>query len=220
MKIALLGDSMIDTLFFTGEFWELKNLLNKNKNFKDVELLNYGVGTTDVELGLYRLTHDYEYKERGRSLPSLVSQNPDIVIVESFAYNHWSKSKNDLERYISIHRKILGTLDKLVSVKVFFLSPIAPNLKFYTRGILALGWSEERRSEECLTTKLYLGQFIDFAHGTGKPVIDCYNASLKNNDGDPQYISNVDFLHNSAFGRKLNADLIYKTILKEDLIYG
>lgn len=210
MKIALLGDSLVDTLFFAGEFWELRNMLEKTKPENRVQLLNYGVGTTDVELGLYRLTHDYEYKERGRFLPSLVSQNPDIIIVESFAYNHWTDSRADLDRYISTHQKILDTLTNTDTAKVFLLSPIAPNKEIYTKGIPVLGWSEERRLREYETTKMYLEKFIEYARSTDKPLVDCYHASQKDGDGDPKYISNVDFLHNSAYGRQLNAEMIYK----------
>lgn len=212
MKIALLGDSMVDTLFFTGEFLELKNVFACCKPSVSAELMNYGVETTDVELGLYRLTHDYEYKEKNRFLPSLVSRDPDVVVVESFAYNHWSRTDEDLERFILIHERIIKSLKDKTRAKLFFLSPIAPNREVFTKGILALGWSEARRVREYEMTRLYLERFVRYATSRDIPLIDCYHASLDGGDGNPRYISNVDFLHNSAAGRALNAKLIWQKL--------
>ncbi|MFZ5845079.1 MAG: hypothetical protein ACOY0S_01275, partial [Patescibacteria group bacterium] len=84
--IALLGDSMVDTL--GPDFPALQRELAKIFPKVKFEILNYGVGGTNIDLGLTRLTNDYLYQ--GRPTPPLVSQNPDIVVVESFGYNPYT----------------------------------------------------------------------------------------------------------------------------------
>jgi hypothetical protein len=81
--IAFLGDSMIDTL--GPGIPHLGMLLKKQFPKTTFTLLNFGVGGENIDSGINRITHDYTYL--GVSHPSLVSQKPDIVVVESFGYN-------------------------------------------------------------------------------------------------------------------------------------
>lgn len=216
-KIALLGDSLVDTLFFGGNFWELKMALEKNFPDEEFELLNYGVGSTDAELGLFRLTNDYEYKERGRQLPALINQKPDITIVGCFSYNHKTKTDQDLNEYRETIRKIVESLQTETESKVWLYIAMAPNKENYTTGIPWLGWSEEKRIEEYETTCRYQQEFLELAVELKLPLIDGHSPSLKDGDGDPKFISNVDFIHPSAAMRKLVADLVVKQLLEEKI---
>lgn len=206
----MLGDSMVDTLFFGGNFWELKMALEKEFLGEEYELLNYGVGSTNAELGLLRVSSDYDYKERGRHLPALVSQKPDITIVGCFSYNHKTDSADDMEKYEETIRTIVKTLQKEGPGKVWLYIAMAPNKDSYTTGIPWLGWEEEKRLNEYETTRKYQAEFLQIAEELKLPLIDAYHPSLVDGDGDLKYISNVDFIHPSAATRKLVADLIIK----------
>lgn len=207
MKIAFLGDSLVDTLFFGEKFWDLELLLKKEFPNQQFELLNYGVGSTDAELGLFRLTNDYEYKERGRSLPAIVTQKPDVIIIGDFAYNHWTDFSGDLERYRETIKKIISGAQEITN-KVWLYLSMMPNKNLYVTGIPWLGWNEEKRVKEYETTRLYQSEFVKIISETKLPLIDCLQPSLVNGDGNPKYISNVDFIHPSAAMRQLVANLV------------
>jgi|GEM_PF-1855881 len=209
-KIALLGDSMFDT---AGKGYpdlavDLKNTL-PDINFN---ILNYGVGARDLEYGLFRLTNDYEYL--GEKIPSLLSQNPDIIIVESFAYNHWANTKNDLDRQWLTLSKIIDTIKNNSSAKIVFLSTIAPNSDVYGQGIKDITWSDQERRENSETVKAYLENHIKFAQSEIIPIIDVYHQTIgQNNEGEITYINHGDFLHPSPEGHKFVASQITKWLL-------
>lgn len=214
-KIAFLGDSLVDTIFFSGKFWELELLLKKEFPDQEFELLNYGVGSTNAELGLFRLTNSYEYKERGRSLPALSGQKPDIIIIGDFAYNHWTDSLEDLERYRKTINEIIIKAKKITN-KVWLYISMSPNKELYVTGIPWLGWDENKRIKEYETTKLYQSEFLKIATKIKLPLIDCLQPSTSGEDGDPRYISNVDFIHPSAAMRQLVAKITIAQLKSEN----
>lgn len=203
--IALLGDSMIDT---AGEDYpalaaDLKNYFPKTK-FK---ILNYGVGANDIEYGLFRLTNDYKYL--GEHIPSLLSQNPDVIVIESFAYNHWSRRQKDLDRQWFALAKIVETIRVKSDAKIVFLATIAPNSSVYAQGVKDLNWSREEREEQVVTVRLYLQNFINFATSQTIPLVNAFGQSLdQNGEGKLEYINATDFLHPSARGHELVANLL------------
>ncbi|MBP7875744.1 SGNH/GDSL hydrolase family protein [Candidatus Woesebacteria bacterium] len=207
IKIAFLGDSLVDTLFFGDKFWDLELLLQQDFPKKKFELLNYGVGSTDAELGLYRLTNDYEYKERGRFLSSLSGLRPEIIIIGDFTYNHWTDSQADLQKYSSTIQKIISA-SKEIADKVWLYQSMTPNKKLYVTGIPWLGWDEIKRVKEYKTTRLYQSEFSKIVESSKLPTLNCLDKTLINGDGDPKYISNVDYIHPSAAMRQLVADLV------------
>src|SRR3989344_2819547 len=73
--VALLGDSMIDTL--GPDVPHLKRKLTNLFPGTTFTMLNYGVGATNIDASLSRMTDSYTYL--GQTIPSLVSQSPDIV---------------------------------------------------------------------------------------------------------------------------------------------
>ena len=60
-------------------------------------LLNYGVGATNLEYGIERITNGYNYL--GNQIPSLASTRPDIVVLESFAYNPFPDADGGVTRH-------------------------------------------------------------------------------------------------------------------------
>lgn len=202
-KIVLLGDSMVDTYDFMGSgFPELKRELIKLAPSLDLELKNHGVGTTNVVLGLQRVTQPYDYSARGRKLPAVVDEHSDLVILESFAYNHLGDTPQDLEKYLDCHTQIIKILQAKASAKILLYATIAPNKSRYASGVINLNWSEEKRDQEYELIMKYFGAFREFANKSSLPFLDIFSKSLTpEGTGDLTYESNVDYVHLSFEGR-------------------
>lgn len=213
--IALLGDSMIDTL--GPNVAALNQSLARQFPSRSFDILNYGVGSRDIEYGLYRLTNSYEYL--GKHIDSLVSTNPDIVVVESFAYNNFGNSQQGIDRHWLALGAITTTIkQKLPKAKIIIATTIAPNSIVYGNGIKNLHLTSLEKIEKANTTKLYLQNAINYATSQGFPLANAYQASLSGNDGQRQYISSIDNLHPSASGASLFSDTIVETIQKHKLL--
>ncbi|MFA5894541.1 MAG: SGNH/GDSL hydrolase family protein [Candidatus Shapirobacteria bacterium] len=213
--IALLGDSMIDTL--GPDVTTLHQSLTKQFPNRSFNLLNYGVGSKDIESGLSRLTQGYDYN--GKHFESLVSTNPDIVVVESFAYNNFGNTQAGIDRHWLALGAITTTIkQKLPKAKIVIAATIAPNSIVYGNGIKDLHLTSLEKIEKANTTKLYLQNAINYATSQGYPLANTYQASLSGNDGQRQYISSTDNLHPSAIGAALFSDTVVETINKHKLL--
>ena len=212
--IAILGDSMTDTL--GKDLPHLSSLLKQNYPHKNFVLLNYGQGATNIDQGLYRLTHPTKYLDI--DYPPLFHLNPDIIIVESFAYNHWGGELNDLNRHWLALVKIVDAIKNYSpETKIIMLATISPNPKIYGDGIL--NWPTNRKWDAVITTKAYLQNFINFANAAYLPLADAYNPSLNGDGhGDPKFINPTDNLHPSSEGKLLITQKIVDTIKSFNLI--
>ena len=205
--IAVLGDSMVDTL---GP--SLPHLLNALKvrlpkvNFK---LLNYGAGATNIESGLSRLTNDYSYL--GENKPALLSQNPDIVVIESFAYNHWDNTQADWDRQWLAIAHIIDTIkEHNPDTQIVLSAAVAPFCPTYTDGSANL--PPERKFVECDTVKRYLQNIVNFAKGEGYLLADAFHPSMKGSEGNPLYINQSDHIHPSNEGKTLFSSYVVEAI--------
>lgn len=213
--IALLGDSMIDTL--GPNVTTLNQSLARQYPSRSFNLLNYGVGSRDIEYGLYRLTNGYEYQ--GKHIDSLVSANPDIVVIESFAYNNFGNTQPGIDRHWLALGAITTTIKhRLPKAKIIIAATIAPNSIVYGNGIKDLHLTSLEKIEKANTTKLYLQNAINYATSQGYPLANAYQASISGNDGQRQYISSTDNLHPSAIGAALFSDTIVKAVEKHKLL--
>lgn len=214
-KIVLFGDSIIDTFDFMGQgFLELKHELDRLQANNSIQLINHGVGSTNIALGLERITKPYHYQARGRRLKPVLKENPSLVVVGSFAYNHWSNSPEDIKKYIDCHRKIIELLKE--KTKIILLATISPNKDKFVQGVLGLGWDKKRREQEYNLVKKYFKEFIGFAKSTNLPFLNLFEKSLTpKGTGDLTYISNVDYIHLSYEGRVFIAKNLAPMILKQ-----
>lgn len=213
--IALLGDSMTDTL--GRSLPQLRSLLQNAYPHFTFSLLNYGQGATDLESGLNRLTNSTDYL--GTSYPPLLSYKPDILVVESFAYNHWSGEKYDLDRQWLDYAKIVDTVrQNSPQTKIVFASTIAPNKNIFGDGVL--NWPQALKEQSAIIIKAYLQNMINFATSEHYPLSDAYHPSLDAyGNGLPQYINGGDHLHPSGDGGMLYSQKIVDTIKSNGLIY-
>lgn len=214
VSIAFLGDSMTDTL--GPDLLHLSNLLKENYPDYTFNLLNYGQGATDIESGLNRLTNTTNYL--GKELPPLLSYQPDILIVESFAYNPWTWEKYDLDRqWLTIARIIDSVKTNSPQTKIILAATIAPNTKIFGDG--SLNWNQNDKWKKATTIKLYLQNLVNFATSQNYPLADAYHTSLDaSGEGQEKYINGGDHLHLSEEGKQLYAQKIVETIKQYNLI--
>jgi hypothetical protein len=212
--IAFLGDSMTDTL--GPGMPQINNLLKQN--FPDLKftVINYGQGSTDLESGMSRLTNTSTYL--GKSYAPLLSFKPDIIIVESFAYNHWSSQMSDLNRQWLTYAKIKDTVkEKSPETKIIFAATIAPNARIFGDG--KLNWPQNLKWESANTTKAYLQNMINFAKSENFPLADAYTPSLDaDGNGLVKYINAGDHLHPSDEGKLFFSQKVLEAIKSYNLI--
>lgn len=214
ITFALLGDSMIDTL--GRDLKQLKILLAQAYPNIEFNLLNYGVGATNIEYGLTRLTNEYDYL--GVHYPSLISQKPDIVLIESFAYNPWTNAQGDLDRQWLTIAKIVGTLKSdLPNTKIILASTIAPNGTVFGEGAVTM--TQQERKDRAQTIKSYLQNMIYFASSTKLPLVNAYHPTLKKDgEGDLRFIDSKDHIHPSVMGGQLFSHKVVETLVSNKII--
>lgn len=208
--IALLGDSMIDTL--GPGVPALQNLLKSSYPGTTFTIVNYGVGATNMSYGLERLTHDYDYL--GSHMPSLVSQKPDIVVVESFGYNPYSDAIGGLDKQwqtLAAIKDVVGR--ELPGAKLIIAGTIAPNATVFGDGAPGISFGQEDKRQRVSVIKQYIENALRFASGEHIPVADAYHPSLQNDgNGNLAYINAGDHIHYSDSGRALFARQVFRAM--------
>lgn len=211
--IALLGDSMIDTL---GGLSDLQNALHKTYPKTTFSLLNYGVGGTNIDYGLERLTSNYVYL--GNDVLALVSEKPDIVVVESFGYNPYSFDEGALDKHwLQLAHIVDVTKKELPEAKIVIAATIAPDAKTFGDG--ALSWETEGKLHKTTVIKSYLENTVRFAQSQHLPLADAYHPSLDSSgNGKEEYINQGDHIHYSDQGREFFSQKIADTIMNNKLL--
>lgn len=214
--IALLGDSMIDTL--GPDAPALKFKLSSLYPGATFQVLNFGVGGTNIDYGLERITNSYSYL--GEQKPSLASQNPDIVVVESFGYNPYSFDEGSLQRHWLALAKIVDALKANVpGVQVIIAATIAPDAKTFGDGAPGVSFAAEDKWKRADVIKKYLDNAVKFARGEGLPLADAFHPSLASDgNGREVYINQGDHIHYSDAGRALFASVVTNTIVSNRLL--
>ena len=215
VTIAVLGDSMIDTL--GPNIFALQKAISRYYPTKKFKVLNYGAAATTIEYGLTRLTNSYQYL--GKTIPSLVSQSPDIVVIESFAYNNFGNTQDGFNKHANSISSIINTIhDQLPKAKVLLASTIAPNSLTFANGAPDVQFSALEKIEKATTIKTYLQNFLDYAKNHHIPFADAYHPSLIQNEGNRQFINSKDNIHPSAYGGQFFCDTVAKALFDNHLI--
>jgi hypothetical protein len=214
--IALLGDSMIDTL--GPDVPHLKSKLMKTYPGVTFTMLNFGVGATNIDYGIERLTNPYLYL--GNPMPSLLSQKPDIVVVESFGYNPYSIDTGAIDRHwLSLADIVHRIKEQLPGTKIVIASTIAPNSRVFGDGAPGLSFDDNEKRQRTETIKKYLESTVRFARSEKLPLADIYHASVdKFGEGKLMYINSGDHIHYSDAGRELFAQKVTATIINNHLL--
>lgn len=214
--IAFLGDSMIDTL--GSDLRLVHDELARTYPKTNFTLLNYGVGGENIVSGLERVTRDTVYL--GLPRPALILTHPDVVIIESFAYNPFSFDTGALEQHwLSLSYIVDALKVNLPETKIVFAATIAPNSKVFGDGALGLSFSPQDKKERTKIIKQYLENTIRFAKSEHVPLADVYQLSIDNSgEGKLAFISPGDHIHYSDLGRQLFAQTVVDTIVANKLL--
>jgi hypothetical protein len=209
-RIMLVGDSIIDSLGLNAQTLR-QHLINY---YPDNEFVNYnyGFGATSIETLQERLTKETEYN--GQKYPSILSQDFDLIIIESFAYNPLSQEQENVgvEKHIKILDQSIREIIKSKPVSVVaIMTPIAPSKTHFAKGVYDLSVQERKQwAEERI---MYIEGVIKYANDNQIPLIDVYQKSLNSeNGGDLRYINPDDYIHPSAEGIDLISRIIAEYI--------
>jgi lysophospholipase L1-like esterase len=216
MTIALIGDSMVDTLGV--EFPELTTLLTAQYPRSKFSILNYGVGGTNIDYGIERLANGYEYL--GVHHPSLISQKPDLVIIESFGYNPYSYDTGAIDAHWLALAKIVDIIKtQLPGSKIAIAATIAPNNQVFGDGAAGISFSSDDKRKRTTVINGYLESTVKFAQSQHIPLMDAYHPSqMSDGNGTIDLINNGDHIHYSPKGREFMARIMTDTITREKLL--
>jgi hypothetical protein len=214
-KIAVLGDSMVDVL--GQNIPQLVLSLKKYLPSKKFIVLNYGFGASNIEYGFFRLNNGYKYLDK--NFPGLISTSPDIIIIESFAYNNFGNCQSGFDKqWLSLESITNDIKSKLPQTKIVLASTIAPNSLIFADGIPDTNFSSMEKVEKTNTIKLYLQNLINFANSKHFPLADAFHSSLVNNEGMLDLINPTDNLHLSDLGKEFFCDVLAKTIFDNKIV--
>lgn len=207
--IAFLGDSMIDTM--GPGLPAVGNKLSSTYPATHFTILNYGVGGTNIDYGIERITNGYTYL--GNQIPALTSTHSDIVVIESFAYNPFPVANGINRHWLALAKAVDTIRENLPGVKIIIATTIAPNSTAFGDGAAGLAFGAQDKIERTTVIKQYLDSTVKFAASQHLPLADAYHASLNaNGDGNLTYINGGDHIHYSDAGRALFAQKVVAAI--------
>ncbi|MBI4066292.1 SGNH/GDSL hydrolase family protein [Candidatus Gottesmanbacteria bacterium] len=214
--IVFLGDSMIDTL--GSDLRLVDDELRRVYPGASFTLLNYGVGGENILSGLERVTRDTTYV--GLARPSIISLQPDLVVVESFAYNPFPFETGALEQHwLSLAYIVDAISANLPETKIVIAVTIAPNSTVFGDSAPGVAFDAQDKRERTATIKRYLDNALRFAQSQHLPVADVYHTSLDwHGEGKLLYINPGDHIHYSDAGRQLFARTVVNTIVSHKLL--
>ena len=198
-KIALFGDSMIDTM---GDLSLLHASLKNRFPSASFTLYNYGIGGQTVDEGLARFSTPFSYQ--GRTYPALSGLRPDIIILGSFAYN--LKFPYDRNTHWQTFAALVETAQK-ASPNVYILAEIAPLYDNFASG------TTDRitltRREHARMVKEQLENAIGIAATMKVPLINVYSLTKDSTGfGSYEYTRRDDGIHPNTVGHLLTATTI------------
>ena len=218
ITVSLVGDSMIDTLGPVGSgLAQRLNAIYPNATFT---IINHGVGAENIDSGLRRLTNSYTYLGLGRN--SVVSEHPDVVVIESFGYNPFPQA--DINDALTTHWLRLAAMvdtihQQLPETKIVIAATIAPNWDVFGDGAPGISFTPEGKHTKVEEIKKYLENTIAFAKSQNIPLADAYHGSLdKDGNGFVRYINPGDHIHYSDSGRAYFSQIVANSIISNRLL--
>jgi len=220
IRIIATGDSMTDT---AGEGCPAlaKELANAFPD-REFEIINQGVGGTRVGYGLWRLTNDYEHNEK--QCKALVSLDPDLVLVESFAYNNGSDGPRDggIAHFRDMHFKIIDTIRTRTNAEIIAVVTVAPDPEHFVESVPNFKYTPVAIRRWMAGDRVaYLEEMIKIAHELELPLANVYQATLDaQSTGTPlgDFIRDDDCIHPNEKAHELSAQLILEAIKKHGVI--
>jgi lysophospholipase L1-like esterase len=221
IRIVATGDSMTQT---AGDGCPaLAAELAKEYPDKEFEIINQGVGGTRAGYGLWRMTNEYEFEKK--KCPPLVSLNPDVVILESFAYNNATDGLlNDegLEHFRDMHYKMVETIRGKTDAIIIFVVTIAPDVTHFLESVPSF-YNTPKSILACMAKERmrYQEEAIKIAGELQLPLVNVYAETLAAKEsGTPlsTFINPEDCIHPSSKGHELTARLTAELMKRHCLL--
>ncbi|HEX8923455.1 MAG TPA: SGNH/GDSL hydrolase family protein, partial [Patescibacteria group bacterium] len=181
-------------------------------------ILNYGVGGSTIDYALFRLSSSYQYL--GKNIPPLLSTEPDIVVIESFAYNNFGNTQAGIDKqWLNLGAITTVIKNKLPRTKIVMAAAIAPNSITYANGVKDLHLTALDKIERVSTIDLYLQNLVNFATSQSYPLADAYHPSLTDGkNGRKDLINTTDYIHPSELGNQFFCDIVAKSVFDNKLL--
>ncbi len=220
IRVVATGDSMTEGA--GPAMPALAELLRQMSPQCSFDLVNQAVGGTRAGYALRRLTNSYEHG--GRTNPPLVALDPDIVMLESFAYNNGADgaTTEGLKHFREMHWRMLSTLREKTRAELVFVVTIAPDPEHFLETVPNFVHTpvaiRRRMAEQRI---VYLEEAVRMAEEWELPLANAYQASLTARDsGTPlsTFISPDDWIHPGPEGHALVAREIVAAIQRHDMI--
>ncbi|MGI5828034.1 MAG: SGNH/GDSL hydrolase family protein [Patescibacteria group bacterium] len=208
VTIALVGDSMVDTMGTDLPY--LNKALKEYYPNMQFNLLNYGIGAETVIKAAERINSAYTYKDR--SYPKITEANPQVVIVESFAYNPLEENQGGKANYRHHLQSVIQKLHES-RAKVVFLATISPVKQNFGKGPGGVNWDTSTAWNHATKIQSYLEEGLKVAREMNLPTIDCYHPTLlSTGEGIAKYVSSHDGIHPSEAGHTYVANEIAQAL--------
>lgn len=216
MTISMVGDSMVDTL--GPEVGGLRNKLRATYPNTEFTVINHGVGAENIDSGLNRLTNGYTYLKNPR--PSVISQKPDLIIIESFGYNPYSFEDGALTKHWLQLAAMTDTIKReLPETKIMIAATIAPNSNVFGDGAPSISFNPQEKKQKVETIKSYIDNAVKFAKSQNLPLANAFHPTLDSTgNGKLGYINSGDHIHYSDSGRSYMASILSNAIVSNKLL--
>lgn len=207
-KIAIIGDSMVDTMGNRLEY--LEGALKKRYPSTTFALYNYGIGAENVETGLARFGKSFQNTDR--NYPPLNSLGADIIIVGSFAYNPFSPF--DRDRHWLTLAKLIEEAKK-TGADVYMLADIAPLRFEFGKGPNGVNWDSTTAYEHSGRIIQQEENAIGLSKNLNVILINVFEKSIVNarSEGKKEYVNPSDGIHPSVKGHEFTAEEIANTLV-------
>lgn len=192
---VLVGDSMTQAL---GNSDELRRYLKEYFPTKTFEFLNYGFGSTNILSLQARLEQETEFDRVYRPITQI---DFDILLLESFGNNPLSQfpMEEGLKKQTESLDMAMETLKRTnPRAKIIFVATIAPSRAKYGQGAIDL--TPEQREQWVSERVSYIQNHLEYAKAKNIPYINIFEKSLKDGDGNLEYLLETDYIHPSPSG--------------------
>jgi len=213
VRVALLGDGMTEK--WGALCLELDTELRHLFKRTEFEIENHSVANTRAGYALYRVARDYKGND-GVYRPCLSYNNPDIVVIESFAYSNCTDDAEGLTEYRDILRRLWEELSSTTAAKLLFFITVPPDRDRFVENMSAYAnTSKATRRRLADRAKLYLEEAQRIAQDEGWPVANAYAEVLKKVEGGDRlarYINQSDNMHPSVYGFETVARILARAV--------
>ena len=185
------------------------------------EINNYGLSGTRAGHGLWRISHDFK-DGNGEYRACLSYNDPDIVIIESFAYTNCVDDVESLAEYRDVMRSLWEEVGRTTAAQRLFLVPMPPDRdKFLETANNYYYTSKITRQRMADRATLYLEEALSIAQDEEWALADLYNEvqkKIESGDKLRRFINQSDCLHPSVYGYQAMARVIVRAIDKHEMI--